>query len=64
MIPNNTSPHILVIGSTAYDLRKVVFWSDKGANEVRVYFEGVMQAVEIPKTDFETAKLASLSAGG
>ena len=62
-----TNPHILIIGSSAYDLRKVVSWSDNaiaGVNLSCVQFEGIPSVVKLPRTVFEQAKQASLAAVG
>lgn len=52
---------------TAYDLRRVVSWSDSSddATKTRVRFVGdPVAVVEFVKADFEVAKQASLDNGG
>ncbi len=64
MLGSALSDHILVVGSSAYDLRKVIFWADQNATKVTVQFEGFETSVELDRTAFETKKTASLAAGG
>ena len=64
-----TSDHIWYPGggATAYDLRKIVSWSDDNddATKVRVRFIGdPIAVVTFVKADFETAKQDSIDAGG
>lgn len=59
--------HILITGSSAYDLRKVITWSDNtiaGVEMACVQFEGIPSVVKIPRATFEPAKTASLAAAG
>jgi hypothetical protein len=64
---NVTSPHVLYVGTTAYDLRKAVTWFPKPsvAAVLLVRFQGMANIpVEFDQTTFENAKQASISAGG
>lgn len=71
--PVVSSPHILNVGTSWYDLRKVVSWTDAPsptsagpATSVSVTFQGMDPSVRIlmDKDAFLTAKVASLAAGG
>lgn len=64
-----TSPYILAVNSTYYDLRKVVSWWDTTPqtvpNSVTVRFQDTPEAtVLITKTVFEAAMQAAQDAGG
>lgn len=62
-----TSPHILYVGTSAYDLRKVTYWQpvDNVAPAVsRVRFVNLDSYVDILQSTFEAAKQASLDGGG
>lgn len=56
--------HIMYVGATAYDLRKIVYWwtDDADVTLVRVRFFDQLATVSFVKTTFEAAKLASLTA--
>jgi len=59
--------HVLYVGTTAYDLRKVVTWfpHNSDVTKVLVRFQGMANTpVTLDKTTFEAAKQASVTAGG
>ncbi len=63
-----TSPYVLYVGTTAYDLRKVITWSEPKVQPVtpivQVRFQSEPMAVlPFTKSTFETAMQAAQTAG-
>jgi len=70
-LPVVSSVHIIYVGESAFDLRKVVAWAPKHnptgeATEVSVTFQGMDPSARIAfnAASFIAAKTASLAAGG
>jgi len=62
-----TNVHIMYLGTTAYDLRKVINWYAHSSDATKVYvrFQGIANIpVDIDTAVFEAAKQASVTAGG
>jgi len=62
-----TNVHIFYMGTSAFDLRKVISWYPHrtDATQVSVRFQGIANTpIDMNTVAFEAAKQASVTAGG